>query len=108
MELNKAQHVILLDTQFLKKFFNFFSKCKVAHTERGHNCLAFIDFDRSDSAILLSHAQVLNFLLDRKSRLSFEHFMPCCTPKAQVAQISLFGTLFNSLETEFWTSKSVL
>lgn len=62
-ELNKAQHVILLDTHF----FFFLFKMKGC-TDSSHNCLAFIDFERSDKAILLSHAEVLNFLLDRKSR----------------------------------------
>lgn len=69
----------------------FFLQNERLHRFRGCGCLAYIDFERSDMAILLCHAQVL----DEKNRLSLGNCMLYYFPRAHVTHVAHFGILFN-------------
>lgn len=62
-------------------------------------------------AILLSHAQVLDFPLDKQNRLSFGNCMLCYLPRADVTRISFWNSFQfanTHLEVEYWAGRSVL
>lgn len=78
------------------RYSYFFFQNERLNRFRGYGCLAYIDFERSSTAILLCRAQVLNIsCTKKKNRLSLENCMLYYFPRADVTHEAHFGILFN-------------